>query len=146
MSSPKRLDAIVTQNPILRQLIRQADINRQVVKYVQSALPGPVGDRVYGATFRDGALRIIVESAAWATKLRYLVPVLREKLSEIDEFAALKSIEVKVNVPTTESDPAISSKKHTLQGEAAEKTARELSALRDPDIRDALSRLTNKRR
>ena len=45
---------------------------------VRDALPEGLGDRVWGAALRDGTLTVLVGSAAWATRIRYHAPGLRE--------------------------------------------------------------------
>ena len=48
---------------------------------VQDALPEGLGTHVWGAAVRDRTLTVLVASAAWATRVRYHAPGLREDVS-----------------------------------------------------------------
>lgn len=48
---------------------------------VQDALPEGLGAHVWGAAVRDRTLTVLVASAAWATRVRYHAPGLREDVS-----------------------------------------------------------------
>ncbi len=65
--------------------------------------------------FDTGILTIFAEDAAWATRLRYLTPTLLSQLRQTPTWAALRSIQVKVDAqwalsqkpsePETEKEP-----------------------------------------
>jgi hypothetical protein len=59
----------------LRQGSLQADSTLQAVR---AALPEGLGGHVWGATVRGSTLTLLVSSAAWATRVRYHAPGLRE--------------------------------------------------------------------
>jgi hypothetical protein len=48
--------------------------------------------------FDTGILTIFAEDAAWATRLRYLTPTLLSQLRQTPTWAALRSIQVKVDI------------------------------------------------
>lgn len=41
---------------------------------LQSTLPPEIAAQVWGAAVKDGTLTVLVRSAAWGTRLRYLAP------------------------------------------------------------------------
>ena len=55
----------------LREGTRDAERTLSVVK---GHLPPEVADQVFGASLKDGTLTVLVRSAAWGTRLRYLAP------------------------------------------------------------------------
>jgi len=62
----------------LREGTRDADRTLAVLK---EHLPTEVAAQVFGASFKSGTLTVLVRSAAWGTRLRYLAPDLTDKLS-----------------------------------------------------------------
>lgn len=79
----------------LRQGSRQADSALQAVR---AALPEDLREHVWGAAIRDRTLTVLVASAAWATRVRYHAPDLREdvgrRLAE-----AVDRVQVRVRPP-----------------------------------------------
>lgn len=59
----------------LRQGSAEAD---RALRAVRSALPEELAAQVWGASVRSGQLTVLVTSAAWATRIRYQAPGLRE--------------------------------------------------------------------
>jgi len=62
---------------------------------VRAALPDGLGERVWGAAVRDGTLTVLVSSAAWATRVRYHAPGLREDVAQRLE-TTLARVQVRV--------------------------------------------------
>ena len=62
----------------LRQGAAGADRTLQAVR---DELPDGLGVQVWAAAIRSGTLTVLVSSAAWATRIRYHTPDLREKVS-----------------------------------------------------------------
>jgi hypothetical protein len=60
----------------LRQGSAKADETLQAVRGV---LPEGLGEHVWGATLRDRTLTVLVASAAWATRIRYHAPDLKDQ-------------------------------------------------------------------
>jgi hypothetical protein len=60
----------------LRQGSARAD---ETLQAVRGALPDGLGEHVWGATLRDGTLTVLVASAAWATRIRYHAPDLKDQ-------------------------------------------------------------------
>ena len=60
----------------LRQGSAKADLTLQAVR---GLLPADLAEHVWGATLRDGTLTVLVASAAWATRIRYHAPGLKDQ-------------------------------------------------------------------
>ena len=43
-------------------------------------LPPEIAAQVFGASFKDGTLTVMVRSAAWGTRLRYVAPEFTDRL------------------------------------------------------------------
>jgi hypothetical protein len=65
---------------------------------VRAALPEDLGERVWGAAVRDGTLTVLVASAAWATRVRYHAPGLKEDVGE-RLGVPLQRVQVRVRPP-----------------------------------------------
>ena len=66
---------------MLEQLRRGSAQAQSALQAVQDALPEGLGAHVWGAAVRDRTLTVLVASAAWATRVRYHAPELREDVS-----------------------------------------------------------------
>ncbi|MBX3704505.1 MAG: DUF721 domain-containing protein [Steroidobacteraceae bacterium] len=58
-------------------------------------LPTELTEEVWGASLKDGTLTVLVRSAAWGTRLRYLAPRLLDDLAA-DLAAPVDRLKVKV--------------------------------------------------
>jgi hypothetical protein len=76
----------------LREGTRDAERTLSVLK---EHLPREVADQVFGATLKDGTLTVLVRSAAWGTRLRYLAPEITDKLGAA-LGGAIEKLKVKV--------------------------------------------------
>jgi hypothetical protein len=71
--------------PGLEQLAKRAAAAESLTAIVRRELPAPVGEYVVSASRREEDLVVIVDSAAWAARVRYAGPRLRERLAELGE-------------------------------------------------------------
>jgi hypothetical protein len=79
----------------LREGVAQAD---RTLAALRRHLPGELAQQAWGASLKDGTLTILVRSAAWGTRLRYLAPQFSEALAA--ELAApVSRVKVKVRGP-----------------------------------------------
>jgi hypothetical protein len=79
----------------LRQGSAEAD---RALLAVRAALPEDLGERVWGAAVRNGTLTVLVASAAWATRVRYHAPGLKEDVGE-RLGTPLQRVQVRVRPP-----------------------------------------------
>lgn len=111
-----------------------------------SRLPTPLRDHCRVGCIRNNTLIILVDSAAWATRLRFLAPQLVNQLSR-DGSVTLSKLEVRIrpqNGPAG-SPPAV----RTASGLSAENAALITSLARsvgDEKLSRALQRLARRRR
>ena len=79
----------------LRRGTAEAD---RALQAVRAALPEGLGEQVWGAAVRDGTLTVLVASAAWATRVRYHAPGLKDDVAG-QLGMALEKVQVKVRPP-----------------------------------------------
>lgn len=71
-------DLLDKSTGLLEQLRRGSAKADRVLQAVREELPDGLGAHVWGAAVRDGTLTVLVDSAAWATRIRYRAPELKE--------------------------------------------------------------------
>lgn len=146
MSSPTKLDAIVTQNSILRQLVRQAAAHKDLDRFVKSLIDQPLSSHLSLESIRDGVVTLVADSSAWAAKLRYQVPELHRLFGEKSALSNIHTIRVKVANPSASAPVRSPSKIRPLSPRtvaALEQSARQAG---DPKLREALMRLKRRGR
>jgi hypothetical protein len=89
--------------PGLEQLAKRAAAAESLTVLVRRELPVPLGEHVVSASRRDEDLVVIVDSAAWAARVRYAGPRLRERLAELAEPVTGK-VRVRVRSPRKRAD------------------------------------------
>jgi len=62
----------------LREGTQEAD---RTLAGLRRQLPPELAQEVWGAVMRDGTLTVLVRSAAWGTRLRYLAPRFKDALA-----------------------------------------------------------------
>jgi hypothetical protein len=141
MSSPTKLDAIVTQNSTLRQLFRQAAAYRELGLGIKALLDEPLRRHIQVATVQGDTLILIADSPAWAAKLRYLTSDLRRRIAENTVFPEVRSIRVRVAKSGVPRQPDARRPKRPLSKLAVEELRCQAESLEDPVLREALLRL-----
>ncbi len=81
----------------LERLKSGAESANRVLAALQRALPEDVAGHVFGATLdADGQLTVLVDSGAFATRLRYLLPELMAALAVTLEVGTITRTQVRV--------------------------------------------------
>lgn len=143
MSSPTKLDAIVTQNSPLRQLFREAEQRGACNEQIIACIDRRSRPHVCFALVRDETLIIVAESPAWAAKLRYQIGQIRENLDELPGFPYFGSIRVKVK---SQHDARPQSKRlltTPISESAAGQVREHADMIEDEGLKNALLRLAN---
>lgn len=138
-SSPKHIHNLLSPGSgQLGSIINQIRLLQQLSSTVAALLPAPLGEHCYVAAVMDGRLILHADSAAWATRIRYLGPKLTASLKHQHGCQWLRDIHVKVR-PAAASPgrdipaPGPGRDVQPAPDPAAGKTA--------PDIQHALERL-----
>lgn len=66
---------------LLERLRRGSSDAEEALQAVRAELPQELARQVWGASTRAGTLTVLVTSAAWATRVRYHAPGLREQVA-----------------------------------------------------------------
>lgn len=93
--SSKTIDSILQQDPhsILGFIQLKVSELKKINQLWQAKISPDIAQHSRVANFREGCLVIEIDSAAWATRLRYLLPDLTKKLVKYPMLNTLKHIE-----------------------------------------------------
>lgn len=102
------LKGILAQDsPSLGPLLTHAATLQRLNGLVHARLPSPLSAHCRVGNYKGGILIIHVGSATWASKLRYLIPDLRQALATHGEFQGLVEIRLRtIADPSTPPNPA----------------------------------------
>ena len=79
----------------LADVVRRANSLAASTQELKSALPDAIRPHLVSVNFRADTLVLIVDSAAWAARLRYLESEVRSHLAK-DQGIGVKKIDIKV--------------------------------------------------
>jgi hypothetical protein len=80
---------------MLQRLREGAVAADRTLAVLRQSLPPEVATRVWGAVLKDGTLTVLVRSAAWGTRVRYLAPEFTDKVAD-GLGASIDRVKVKV--------------------------------------------------
>ncbi len=69
-------------NPTLERLREGAKAADRTLDAVQQSLPEDLREHVWGASTDAGMLTVLVDTAGWATRVRYAVPELKQGVGD----------------------------------------------------------------
>lgn len=118
---------------------------------------GELADKAEPMSFADGVLVLRVTSPSWASRLRYQLKPLIERLRTEAEFASLTDIEIRVR---PQADPGVEQERLRVREEqlryarkvnrmsthTAEVIQAAADAIDDPELKQALQRLSQRKR
>ncbi len=145
MSSPTKLNAIVTHNPTLRKLFRHAAGHHSASMRVKSLLAEPLRSHIQLAVIRGDTVVLTADSSAWAAKMRYQVPDLHRQMAKISDFSEIRTIRVKVTKSSSAQQQPLPRKALPISAPAASELQRRALSVDDPALKDALLRLAKRR-
>ncbi len=134
---PSKLNALL-QRALPADLAARAAQLRHLQAALAPLLPPPLGEHCRAAALHDGELVLSADSPAWASRLRYLAPMLQAQLSR---KAGLRLQRIAVTVappaPRVGRRPPL----RNLSPQSTEHLAEVAEATEDPRLREALMRL-----
>ena len=134
----RSVDQLITGNAALRHLGAALAARDALLQQVRRALPDEVAPHCIGAALEGHALRLLADSAGWATRLRYLAREVTRALRV--EGLGVAAVEVRVLPP----DVRMERPRHRTarsSGDAASYVEQTADGVDDPALRAALQRL-----
>ncbi|HLG53324.1 MAG TPA: DciA family protein [Steroidobacteraceae bacterium] len=96
MKKPTLVSDLLAQGQGMLQRLREGTAEAQrTLQGLRRHLPPELSQQVWGAIARDGTLTVLVRSAAWGTRVRYLAPRFKDALAS-ELGIAIDRVRVKV--------------------------------------------------
>ena len=140
-AKPRRIAAILQQQPQLAGLIARSRQHRELLAQVRDALPSDLATHCTSATLNGSILHLQVDSPVWGARLRYHTPSLLSRLRA--RHPGLASIRVRPRVATPARASRTSRRRFRLHRspQAAEHLERAARSISDEKLCHALRRL-----
>lgn len=145
MSFPTKLDTIVTHNPILRKLFRNAAKHQNTAIRVKNLVAEPLRSHIQLAVVHEDTIVLTADSSAWAAKMRYQVPNLITQIKKISEFSEIQTIRVKVSKSSSADNQPRNRKALPISTPCASALQKKASSVNDPALKEVLLRLASRR-
>lgn len=123
----------------LGSVVRMARLLERAQQHLRSSLPREVAEHLYVGGYREGALTLITDGAAWLTWLRYERQRLLTLLRQLPEFEAVLTLDFKVRPVHPLKAPVTQAR--TLSSEAARHLKACAEDTDDPRLKKSLARL-----
>ena len=94
--TPKSVHNLLNSKPTLRRLQLELNAHEALLTGIRRLLPGDLAPHCVFAHLRDGQLLIHVDSAVWATRLRFFAPQLVRLVA--DEHPSVTEVSVRLLV------------------------------------------------
>ena len=124
-------------------LVQYARQLQALTRLLNQCLSGELADHVLVANLHNETLVLQADSAAWATKLRYLAPQLLRCLQQHEPLASVQRLEFRVAPQSQPATPAASPAQ--LSSAGADTILASAQTVSDPNLRAALKRLARHR-
>lgn len=98
------------------------------------------------ANIRDKTLILTADSAAWATRVRYMAPQLLQKLRSDERLNGIDSVHVKITPPVSPADTSHSIRRASISASASECLSQCAEGIEDPQLSAALRHLAKRKR
>ena len=133
----RRIDDLIGGSDALRRLSAAVARQRALLAAVTDAVPPDLAAHCVSATLEGTELRLLADSSAWATRLRYLGGDLRRRLR-----ARWRVETVTVQVAPPRQPPPAGGRRAVLSATAADAIAGAAAGIEDAALRQALLRLS----
>lgn len=142
--SGKTIHAILQQDPqsILGFIQKKVSELKKINTIWQAEIETDLAEQCCVANFRDDILIIEINNAAWATRLRYLIPDLIKKLQKYPDLQSLKRINcyIQPNRATKKQNPALL----TLSEKSAQLLKNTAKNIKVKSLQEALIQLSER--
>lgn len=140
--TPRPVRSILhANNNALGTLHRRAAFLLKIESVLQSIWPAQAVNHVHVAGYDQGCLRLVADSGAWATRLRYQQDGIRRILAQHLRMA-VDDIQIRVR-PAVRQLPPLARPRRVISARSRKLLQDSARYLPDPALADALQRLAN---
>lgn len=137
---PKRLSGLLAQGPGgLGELVERAGQLARATECLRQRLASPLRDHGRVAGFEAGTVVVQADSAAWASRLRFMTAEVIAAVSPV--LGRVDRVRVSVASPPPPAPPGPRRERPLLGPGPAQTLDRAASSVTDPALREALRRL-----
>ena len=127
----------------LTPLISEAKRLTQINIILNQALDHELAKHIQVSHLENTQLRLIVDSPAWATRLRYKQSEIINRFQNYAITKIIKSIHIKVRPANiVQNKTKVKKNPIAISTKSADLMRDEIKAISDPDLKDALMRIT----
>ena len=139
----KTANNIIDNSNSLKNIVIKSKHLIKLNRLLLESMPKNIGSHCKLANLNKGILNIHVDSANWATQLRYYIPELMTTLRKHEEFSNLVSIKHHVR-PSVNAQKKKIAKVKPLSTESRVSLQKTADALNHPELAEALNRFASK--
>lgn len=145
MKRPQTLDKILNNaNSELEVLVTHARQLRRLQAKYQDTVSENLANKCQVANFRNGILTLSCQSSAWATRAKMEKIQILDALRKSEAFPYLEEIEFLTRPAPQPSDYKENFVDIAMSSESAKAITAMANSLEDPDLREALLRLSKR--
>ena len=108
----RKIDSLLSSghppHSALARLVNRASQQDAWTDQLRALLPQDIALECRVANVRDQVLTVHINNAAWATRLRFLIPAVLPNLNRLADFTAVNEIRLKVVPVVTDVTPTVS--------------------------------------
>lgn len=128
----------------LQSLLKRAQYLQRLTCVLQEQIDPLLSEHITVANLRDSTAIIVTDSPAWLSKIRYLAPIILEVLKVQPGLSNLSNIEFKVQPSGDPMTATHESRQINLSTNSSRVLESAASGISDPELADALRRLSQK--
>jgi len=126
----------------LAPLISEAKRLTQINIILNQSLDHELAKHIRVSRLENSQLRLIIDSPAWATRLRYKQSEIITRFQQHTTTKVIKTIHIKISPTTTAKITKPKVNNIELSHKSANQMLDEIEAISDPGLREALTRIT----
>jgi hypothetical protein len=137
--SPVELKKILQKNRDLECLLRKAQENTAQLERIRQYLPADLAGQLCSVSLQGDRINLLVNSPAWANRMRFALPSLRSALGSRHQF----KVKVSLEGNTTQRREKSPAKRVMLSSRNARAIRESAQSIEHAELREALQRLAS---
>ena len=145
MSSKPVAKILSTRDSGLHSLLERAQYLQYLTQALRDSLDSKLAEHVSIANLREQTAVLTTDTPAWLTQLRYQAPTILQILKQLPDLQNLRKVQFKIQPPshTPLAQPA---RRLNLSNSSAHLLESAASGIQDPELAEALYRLSKHNR
>ncbi len=132
-------------SPELSIIFLRSNALNQLNKKIKPLVPEIFRPHIEAANYINQTLTLITDSPVWYTRLRHLLPQIKEEICKTADFKELQTIKVKITNFTQVTLANVAQSKPTLSEKSARHIAEFANSLSSVELRKVFLQLTKRK-